>query len=152
MVSGSEQVSGSGNMRMGTVSTGLNRSVTTISLDDFQVVGNYGGLNVNRGLSGFRFVDEHTPAGSSYNSAVSVSGTLASSALGDQSVSFVTVQPFVRAGNALYPASGSATITGANNSQARITVQSGSAVLLELDANGDGRFEATTTKAWSDLI
>lgn len=152
VISGGDKITGSGNMRLGMVSTGLNRTVTTISVDSFQVVGTQGGINANRGLSDFRFVDEHTPSGSSYSSAVSVSGTLSSSALGEQAVSFVTAKPFVRAGNALYPTSGSAVITGAGNSQARITVQSGSAVLLELDANGDGSFETSTTKPWYELV
>ena len=41
---------------------------------------------------------------------------------------------------------------GANGSKLRMTVQSASSVLLELDANGDGSYETRTTHTWADLI
>ncbi|SUS06364.1 conserved exported hypothetical protein [uncultured Defluviicoccus sp.] len=50
-----------------------------------------------------------------------------------------------------YPASGQIVATGAGGSQLRITVLDAAQLRLELDANGDGTFEASQAVAWSSL-
>ena len=51
-----------------------------------------------------------------------------------------------------FPSSGQLEITGASGSKVRATVLDKTQVRLELDANGDGTYEATSTVAWSTLI
>jgi hypothetical protein len=43
-------------------------------------------------------------------------------------------------------------VTGANKSSMRMTALSASQVKQELDADGDGTYEANITVAWNSLI
>jgi len=59
--------------------------------------------------------------------------------------------PFVRyAGNA-YPSSGTMTVTGANNTSVRLTAISSTAVQLQEDTTGDGKYDKTVTESWVSL-
>ena len=49
------------------------------------------------------------------------------------------------------PASGTMTITGADKSSIRVSVIDTTSVQLQVDADGDGIYESTDTKSWSDL-
>ncbi|WP_137895613.1 hypothetical protein [Ramlibacter sp. 2FC] len=112
-----------------------------------------GGATYSRQLSGYTVAETLTPAGATaYSSSVTLDGSLSSSALEGRSVSIATQQAFVRNSSDLYPSSGQATATGASGGQVRITVLDHSAVWIEMDANGDGSYEASTTRLWSELV
>ncbi len=89
-------------------------------------------------------------------------GDLTSSDLGNERFTVSTVQPltfewetarqteFYTIGTTVL--SGQLLLTGTNNSQVRLTVQSANTVLLELDTDGDGTYETQTTKPWAELF
>jgi hypothetical protein len=51
-----------------------------------------------------------------------------------------------------YPNAGQVTATGLGGSKMRLTVQSATTVQIELDADGNGAYETSVTKPWSELI
>lgn len=81
--------------------------------------------------------------------------TYASTEIGG-SVSVATLTPFQTSSGRSFPHAGAIQIVGANGSTARVTVngdESGAApqLTIQLDADGDGVFESTLNKNWSDL-
>ena len=81
-----------------------------------------------------------------------VDGTVSSSRLGGESITIATVTPmqayFVNA----YPHAGQTVVSGASGTKLRMTAIDSMSVRLELDANGDGTYETTTIKPWSDIM
>lgn len=65
-------------------------------------------------------------------------------------VEFQVTKPFQGLGSE-NPSSGSAKISGANNSSVTLTAIDSTTVQLEVDANGDGVVDATTTNTWDSL-
>lgn len=126
---------------------------TTLSMPSFSVSSNFAGAAYSRTLENFT-VTVAVSEGllGAVSASTTISGTVTSSALAQKSITLSTPTAFKRTLPAAYPASGQLLISGANGSKARITAQSASQVLLEVDANGDGSFETSTTKAWSQLL
>jgi hypothetical protein len=87
-----------------------------------------------------------------YLRSYTVSGTVTSSVLSSLPVTFSTSTPVVTRGTDAYPASGVFLVTGANNAKLKLTAVSNSQVLQELDANGDGTFESSSTVFWNTLL
>ncbi len=83
--------------------------------------------------------------------SVTVAGTLSSNALGGQ-VTIATPVALAGAGTDAYPSSGQMIITGATGSTLRVTVLDDTQVKLELDADGNGSYETTSTVAWTALV
>ena len=54
-------------------------------------------------------------------------------------------------GSQPYPSSGQAVVTGAGGSKVRVTANSATSVTVSLDANGDGTYETSVNKPWSEL-
>lgn len=82
---------------------------------------------------------------------LSVSGSVGSAAL-NGSFTISTPAAIVKYIVDNYPRSGQVISTGANGSKLRLTVLDATTVRLEVDANGDGTYESTTTRAWSDIL
>ncbi|MBX3606088.1 MAG: hypothetical protein KF788_12470 [Piscinibacter sp.] len=78
------------------------------------------------------------------------SGPVASTAAGGF-VRFTTIEPLVQYDVDDYPRSGRFEAVGTTG-KLRATVLSGTEVQIELDANGDGTFEASKTLPWTDLL
>jgi hypothetical protein len=72
--------------------------------------------------------------------------------MSSQTISFATSSPFVTYPVNRYPSSGVLLITGAANSKLKLTAISSSQVVEDLDANGDGIYEESSTVAWSSLM
>jgi hypothetical protein len=67
-------------------------------------------------------------------------------------VSFSTPTTIVRRGTDMYPYTGVLLISGASNSALRLTVLNNSQVQEELDADGNGIYESSTTLDWATLL
>lgn len=80
-----------------------------------------------------------------------VSGALTSSELAGRVV-LATQQPIVQLAADLYPGSGVLRATGTSGSALRLTILNTSSVQLDLDADGNGSYEATRTVNWSVLL
>lgn len=78
-----------------------------------------------------------------------ISATLSGTAIGGQ-VTVTTITPFAGTG-AGYPESGSMRITGAGGSSVTVTAIDGNNVRLDVDSNGDGAVDSTSTTTWAAL-
>jgi hypothetical protein len=84
-------------------------------------------------------------------SSVAVAGTMTATSLGG-SVTLGTPVPLTQSTGDTYPSSGQVLVTGGSGSKLLITVLNNAQVKLELDSNGDGTIDSTTTVAWSTLV
>ncbi len=134
------------------ISTAANAGSFSLSTANFTESGTRANVAFSRTLSNFNATLTMTPTGgASFSTSLAANGTVTSSLLENRSFTFTTVTPFVTVATQTVPSSGQATVTGANGSKARITVQSAGSVLLELDADGNGTYEASTVRTWSSL-
>jgi hypothetical protein len=118
-------------------SSGLTASVTTA-----------GGTPETIGyVSGFTISETDT----STSSSVTVNGSIDSSRLAGR-ITLQTATPIVQLAADAYPSSGALRVTGASGSALLLTVQSATALQVQLDANGDGTFEATATYTWAQVL
>lgn len=79
-----------------------------------------------------------------------IDGTFSATSIGG-AVDIATLEPVRQLETEAYPSSGQMLATGAGGSQLRITVIDDTQVRLDLDANGDGMFEASTLLPWTAL-
>jgi hypothetical protein len=100
-------------------------------------------------LSNFKFTstnDDNTLAYSEYGS-----GQVNDSALsGYVNFQIPTTTPFTGT-DGQYPGSGSMIVTGANNSNVKVTAVDSTTVQLQVDTDGDGVVDYTITEPWSSL-
>lgn len=143
--------SGNGQIRVAINSTGFNAQTSTVDVTNLTTTVNLGNETTTRTAISLRVTDQTSPSGGSWIDTLSISGTVSSTALEARSITIATVTPFTVAANALYPHTGRATFTGESGSSVRLTAQSATQVLLELDADGNGLYEASTLKNWSEL-
>lgn len=89
--------------------------------------------------------------GGNAQTSLTLAGSFTASSIGGR-VTIATPVPLVEDPADAYPSAGAVRITGASGSTVLATVLSATQVQLQLDANGDGSFESTSTVAWSTLI
>lgn len=150
--SASDRVVGNGSISLDLQASNYNAQTTKMSTSRFSLASTYGGISSNQTLQDYETNLKVSPAGSSTNWASSVNGILTSSAFESKSVRIETPVPFVRSGSQLYPSSGSALITGAAGAKVRVTAVNATTVQIELDADGNGSYETTVTKRWSEVL
>lgn len=142
-----------GSLSLAASASGVNTLRETISTPSLIISGSYGGVTRSRSLTSYSSTATRTPdATYNYLTSYSINGTVTSSALSTQSISFVTSTPFVRRPADAYPSSGVMVITGASNSKLRITTLNNTQVRQDLDANGDDIYESTSTVFWNSLM
>lgn len=142
-----------GSMSLDATASGINTLNETISTPSLTVSGTYAGVTRSRSLTSYSATMTRAPdATYTYLTSYSINGTLTSSALSSQAISFATSTPFVRRPTDNYPLSGVLVLTGASNSKLRITALSQSQVKQELDANGDDIYESASTVNWNTLM
>ena len=147
--------SANGSMTLSMDSNGQYTAGASVSAPSLTVSATYAGVPRTRSLSNYVATYRRAPAsGPGYNSKTTytINGGVTSSAFGSQTIAFATTTPLVVYGTQVYPAEGSMTITGASNTRLRLTALSNTQVQEELDANGDGTYESTTTVAWNTLL
>jgi hypothetical protein len=83
--------------------------------------------------------------------SLTTAGSFTSQALGGR-LTVATPVPMVEAAANEFPSSGVIWITGASGSTLMLTGLNASQAQLQLDTNGDGTYESTTTVAWTTLV
>jgi len=124
---------------------------TTVQARSLSVVNNVGNVSSTRSLTDYTVQSVTTTTAGVASVSLSVNGTFSSTALDGKSLTVATLKPFVSTASSLYPASGQLQVTGASGSNLRVTAQAAN-VLIELDADGNGSFETSITKPWSQLL
>jgi len=132
--------------------SGATSSTLTLTMPTFTVNSSYGSVASTGSVSDFSIRVVTVPVGSGWSSSTTLNGVVASSGLENKSISIATVSAFVQPSSATYPVSGQAIVTGAANSKVRLTVQNATSVLIELDADGNGIYETSITRLWSQLV
>lgn len=89
--------------------------------------------------------------GGNSSTSLTLAGSFTASSLGGR-VTIATPVPLIQGPADVYPNTGQVRITGAAGSALLATVLSATQVQLQLDANGDGTYESTTSVAWSTLV
>lgn len=110
------------------------------------------GAAVVESWTNFQFTVEAASGGFSVGSKMTFGGSLISSELDNKQVDISTPVALVFDGEAEAPSAGSMLVSGANGSTATVTVSSSTAVVLAVDANGDGKPEQSSTTTWSEFI
>lgn len=144
--------SSTGNGRMDFTETQFGSTLTTtIQARNLSVVNSVGNVSSTRSLTDYTVQSVTTTTSGVASVSLSVNGSFSSTALDGKSITVSTLAPFISTGSSIYPASGQLKITGAAGSNLRITAQA-AGVLIELDADGNGSFETSVTKPWSQLL
>jgi hypothetical protein len=146
-VSAAETIVMNGTTRLVVESNYLSPATSTLTADGLTISGNVAGADYNRVYTNFRSVHSHVPdvvAGA--RDTISIDGGLVSSNFNGQAVQIRTGATIVTKPQVLV--AGELEVTGADKSMARLTADGASKALIELDANGDGTFEAKTTAGW----
>lgn len=146
-------VSGNGDITLVANANGVNVRSQSVSSTSFTATATFGTVSYSRSIRNFSStltIAPNLPA-STFKTTSSVQGTIASSALANKSVTITTIVPFVRLSTDAFPSIGQASLTGATAAKVRLTAQSATTVLLELDADADGIYEASSTKLWSAI-
>lgn len=153
VTSAGSSVTANGDIVLSASSSGLYAESQSIKATSLTVSATYGSATYSRTLSNFDAslaLASNSPI-STFKTTSTVSGTVASSALENKSVTIATGVPFVRLSTDAYASTGQATLTGSTAAKARLTAQNATTVLIELDANGDGTYETSVTKSWAEL-
>ena len=141
-----ESFTGSFTISFSTVGT-----VTTIALSGAEIL-THAGTNFER-LSSFTLVSSSDSGTSATTDTVTL--TYASTEIGG-SVTITAILPFQTTSGRAFPHTGTILIVGASGGKIRVTVLGDETlpapqVRIELDADGDGTFETTLDRNWSDL-
>ncbi|ABM35380.1 hypothetical protein [Polaromonas naphthalenivorans] len=143
---------GNGSLALSIDARAANDQSLVLRTSSLNLSSTYGTTTYSKTLTGYATSVELRPAGTGFTSTTSVDGTLSSSAFESRSISIATPVSFVRTSGQTYPSSGQLVITGAAGGKIRVTVTSATTVLIELDADANGSYEASTSKLWSDML
>lgn len=146
---GNNQSTASGDMTLTASARSRFSQEVSLSTPRFAVTSSYNGAVTNQTLSDYSTTVKTEASGAGLAGISSAQGTLTTSAFGSLNVQ--TPTPFTRVGSQLYPSSGQAVVTGAGGSKVRVTANSATSVTVSLDANGDGTYETSVNKPWSEL-
>ena len=144
--------SGQGELKLSMAATSATQSSLRIEAPNFSSSGRVGTTEYQQTMSNFVISINTTSLtnGQSTDTAT-VSGVLSGSAIEAKSISIETPIALTIPSALDYPTAGKVVIKGAANSVVQMTVQPNGRVLIELDADGNGSFETSVNKAWSEL-
>lgn len=142
-----------GSMKLSVSRTDQYAFTASVSTPSLTVSASYGGVTRSLTISDYSATTTRTPDPTYvYLTSHTITGSVTSSALNSQTISFTTPTGFVDRGTDVYPSTGVMAVTGASNSKLRITAISNTEVTEELDADGDGIYEVgPTTVNWNTL-
>lgn len=142
---------GDGLIRVSMNAQGANKMSLSMEVPSFSVSGRAGSTDFQQKLENFALTLQTTPQGLAYQSTTTVRGTLTSSSLENKPITIETPVALLQSSRSVSPTAGQVLVRGAAGSQLRMTVQGDGRVLLELDADGNGQFETSSVKSWSEL-
>lgn len=143
---------GQGELKVSMAATSATQSSLQIEAASFSSSGRLGALEYQQTMSNFFIsISSSLQANGESIDTATLRGTLSSSALDGKTISIETPIALTISSALGYPTAGKLVIKGAANSVAQMTVQPNGRVLIELDADGNGSFENSVTKAWSEL-
>lgn len=148
----SGEYTGDGQFDISIAGTAAHTGSASISAPSFRSSGRFGGSSSTRTLSNYSVAESHVPENGGERSTLRFEGSLASTGLENKRITLSTRTPFVVAGGAVYPSSGQAVVSGAGGGTVRITALDAVTVRFELDANGDGSYETSSTRTWASLL
>jgi hypothetical protein len=146
------QAAGTGEFTLVIASTDASTGSLDLTVPSLSVAGSFGGVADTVTLQNFRLTSSTALSAGRLRTSSNVSGTVGSTALAGGTVTLATAQPLVQFDTDAHPSSGQIIANGAAGSQMRLTVQSATNVLLELDTSGDGSFESNVVKTWVSLV
>ena len=85
------------------------------------------------------------------SSSLTLAGSFTSQSLGGR-VTISTPHALMQQNGDAFPSQGAVLITGASGSTLLVTALNATQVQLQVDANGDGTVDGTTTTTWTALI
>lgn len=147
VIEGNDRSGASGSFEL-QVAVANGGSEINLVVDKLTLNGSKRGLSFSHQVQDARLSLSSNAAGVSTSSSTA---TVSSNRLDGKSVRVETLSPLVLQAGAQYPDRGQLMISGDARSKLRLSPQSASQVLLEVDADGDGTFESRYTKAWSEL-
>lgn len=142
---------GTGQFTLAISSTATSTSLE-LTVPNLSVAGSFGGTSDTVTMQNYRMASSSALSGGRLRVSTTVSGVVGSTALAGGTVNLETVSPLVQLEGDLYPSSGQVIATGAANSRLRLSAQSATTVLLELDADGNGVYETSATRTWASLV
>lgn len=143
---------GDGALDVSLASTATNTGSSRVASTSFTSTGRFANVQSVRTIRNFTVDESHVPEGAGQRRTIRFDGTVSSSSLENRSISVATPQAFVVAASSRYPGQGQAMVTGARGTAVRVTALDATSVRIELDADGDGSYEQTSTRAWSELL
>jgi hypothetical protein len=149
------QFSGSmnGDLSLSIAANSLRSSTATLTSSALTISATYAGTSRSRSLTNYNVTSTKAPSGLfATDTTNTIAGTVSSSALDSQSLTFSTLTPMVTRGSDVYPSSGVIALTGGKNTRIRITALNNAQYKQELDADGDGVYETNSTNPWSTLF
>jgi len=147
---GADTVKGDGTLNFTQTQT-LTVSELKLSTDFMTFSGRQDGQAFTTTLSGVKLTLRTETVNGVSRTTISYEGQISSSGLGGKRVIVTTPQPLVISGSDRYPSSGQLLVKGNGSSAMRISSVNATQARLEVDAEGDGRYEAQTTKSWAEL-
>ncbi|MEJ5999425.1 hypothetical protein [Paucibacter soli] len=148
---GISKVSGDGLIRVSLTASGANRMSLSMDVASFSSSGRVGGTDFSQKLENFALTLQTAPQGLGFQTSSTARGALTSSSLESKRINLETAVPLLQLSGRSDPSAGQLLVRGAADSLLRMTVQSDGRVLLELDADGNGQFELSSFKSWSEL-
>lgn len=150
--SASAKASGTGELKVTMGAASASQSSLQIEAPNFSASGRIGTVDYQQTMSNFVIATTTvTESNGQSTDTAKLSGTLSGSALDGKSISLETPTALIFSSALSYPSAGKLLIKGAANSLVQMTVQANGRVLIELDADGNGSFETSSTKSWSEL-
>lgn len=148
---GTNAIQGDGDLGLKLSRTPAGVGEMSLTLPRVTLTGRLAGQAIAYGLADLQLTVRDEVVNGTARSTLTYSGTLTNNADGKQ-VRVSTPQALVIVGEDAYPSAGQLLVRGRASSSVRITPVNAVQVRIELDADGDGSYEANTLKNWAELL